>query len=473
MFTQRAILLGIVAFCFYLIAVVNSLPTFYFALTWLAVVMLGASLAIALLSLVGVEFSYAVVRSRASASLEAAEGDGPQVRMLISNRGTLNKTGILVVLGLRDAQNRRRVQRFVIEAVPSGAAIESVLPLSDLGRGCYCLEEATLTGSDVLGLFRVRKRFLPLETSVRDIIVGPPMLRGAVETSVGGGARSGSRRTVQTGTGEELRGTRPYAPGDDLRHVHWKSSARAGELVVKEFEQTGRGAVLVVWDGAANTTANITANTTAGAGDWNSDEASLILCASLCHATLSSGTPCDFARLDEAPVLVGARGLSGDQLPIALIDALAGAGANRKTGLEAALHAVPSLAARSYASVLLVTASPSDEVLSHARFWRNRGARVQILLIDGTRLTSRHERRPRAASHKTEANPAVPSASLAAQLVRLRESGFEVVSVILDAEKSAEALRAALRELPLSRPANRPFAAQAKANPDAEPVARH
>jgi uncharacterized protein (DUF58 family) len=454
MLTQRAALLGFVAFCFYLIAVVNTVPTFYFVLTWLAVAMLGASLGIALLALVGVDFQFEVVRSRALSSFSPVDGGSPQVRLQISNRGTLNKTGILLILGLRDAQNRRIVQRFVIEAVPSGGAIEAIVPLSDLKRGFYRLEEAHLTGSDVLGLFRMRKRFAPAENSSRDIIVGPPVLRGEkLEVSVGGGARNGSRRTVQTGQGEELRGTRPYSPGDDLRHVHWKSSARAGELVVKEFEQTGRSTALVVWDGAAGTTW--------GDGEWNSTEWSLTLCASLCHILLANGTPCDFARLDESPLLVSARGLSNDSLPVAFIDALAGACAERKTSLESAVQAIFSRGARSHSLVLLVSASPNADVSAQARFWRGRGARVQVVLVDAAALINPRDRRSRSRAARSNQGDKIHTAAVTienytAQLARLREDGFEVVRVAPTKDEPDASLRAALREISLSRPFYRP-----------------
>lgn len=41
---------------------------------------------------------------------------------------------------------------------------------------------------------------------------------------------------------------RPYVPGDDRRHVHWKSSARAGELMVRQFEESRMSRVLVALD---------------------------------------------------------------------------------------------------------------------------------------------------------------------------------------------------------------------------------
>jgi uncharacterized protein (DUF58 family) len=44
---------------------------------------------------------------------------------------------------------------------------------------------------------------------------------------------------------------RDYVPGDDRRHVHWRSSAKAGKLLVRQFQDTRRGQLTVVVDGAA------------------------------------------------------------------------------------------------------------------------------------------------------------------------------------------------------------------------------
>jgi uncharacterized protein (DUF58 family) len=43
---------------------------------------------------------------------------------------------------------------------------------------------------------------------------------------------------------------RDYVPGDDRRHVHWRSSAKAGKLLVRQFQDTRRGQLTVIVDGA-------------------------------------------------------------------------------------------------------------------------------------------------------------------------------------------------------------------------------
>jgi uncharacterized protein (DUF58 family) len=41
---------------------------------------------------------------------------------------------------------------------------------------------------------------------------------------------------------------REYVPGDDLRHVHWRTSARIGELMVRERVDTSRPRLVVLLD---------------------------------------------------------------------------------------------------------------------------------------------------------------------------------------------------------------------------------
>jgi uncharacterized protein DUF58 len=54
----------------------------------------------------------------------------------------------------------------------------------------------------------------------------------------------------RAGSGNELFGIREYRPGDSLRRIHWRSSARHGELVVREYEPPGMRTVSILVDPA-------------------------------------------------------------------------------------------------------------------------------------------------------------------------------------------------------------------------------
>ena len=55
---------------------------------------------------------------------------------------------------------------------------------------------------------------------------------------------------ARTGAGEEYLGVREYRPGDPLRAVHWRTTARAGKLIVREYQQEVSSTVGLVLAGA-------------------------------------------------------------------------------------------------------------------------------------------------------------------------------------------------------------------------------
>jgi uncharacterized protein (DUF58 family) len=54
---------------------------------------------------------------------------------------------------------------------------------------------------------------------------------------------------ARTGAGQEYLGVREYRPGDPPRSVHWRSTARVGRLVVREFEEEVQTRVTLVLGG--------------------------------------------------------------------------------------------------------------------------------------------------------------------------------------------------------------------------------
>ncbi|WP_186446225.1 DUF58 domain-containing protein [Paenibacillus cremeus] len=136
-------------------------------------------------------------------------------------------------------------ERVVIrELLPAQGQGEEVIRLMGLNRGLYVHEARTVSASDAFGLLRLTRRsgaggalwVLPRPQPSAAV---PPAWASVPQVS----------------------GTRPYAPGDPLRWIHWRTSARTGELRAKVLEQPAEGRQLVVLDAAG-------AGGSAGAALW-------------------------------------------------------------------------------------------------------------------------------------------------------------------------------------------------------------
>jgi uncharacterized protein (DUF58 family) len=115
-------------------------------------------------------------------------------------------------------------------------------------RGVVRAADWHIGTSDPLGLFRGFRRLPDKEVG----LVLPKFASLAqrretreVEASVA---------APRAGSGNELFGIREYRPGDSLRRIHWRSSARHGELVVREYEPPGVQTLVILVDPNPSTT---------------------------------------------------------------------------------------------------------------------------------------------------------------------------------------------------------------------------
>ena len=102
-------------------------------------------------------------------------------------------------------------------------------------RGVYPLSAVALATSFPFGFFR-KTRTLELPG---EMVVWPRVDRRVREPRVAGDRMmaSGSVPVGAFGARGEFRSLRPYRPGDDPRDVHWRSTARVGQPVVREYER--------------------------------------------------------------------------------------------------------------------------------------------------------------------------------------------------------------------------------------------
>ena len=135
---------------------------------------------------------------------------------------------------------------FRIPVVKTKESVSIVPRLVYERRGVFPNALVTLSSAAPYGLIRASRQLqLPGEVVVFPKIydVEPPDAMG-VDMISGGRSRGGRR--VNHGT--HFAGVRAWQAGDSLKQVHWKTTARRGEMMVKMFEEELGGRVTLILD---------------------------------------------------------------------------------------------------------------------------------------------------------------------------------------------------------------------------------
>ena len=129
-------------------------------------------------------------------------------------------------------------------AIRKNAKVAYRLPTTS--RGLVTVGPMTVEVADPFGLASARNRAAgPAEITVLPRIDEIPPLPRTVGPDPDGGAETGSLGRV----GEDFAALRPYVIGDDLRRVHWPSSARTDDdLLVRQDDIPWQGRICVVLD---------------------------------------------------------------------------------------------------------------------------------------------------------------------------------------------------------------------------------
>ena len=138
--------------------------------------------------------------------------------------------------------------------IGGGESVTGAYRLPTTRRGVVELGPVRVDDVDALGLARRTHR---LDTRARLVVHPVVEPLPALRVPAGDDPLLGEdlRRSLGL-SDEEFDGLREYAPGDDLRRVHWPSSARHDELLVREFRppRHGRLAVAIDTRGVGGTT---------------------------------------------------------------------------------------------------------------------------------------------------------------------------------------------------------------------------
>lgn len=326
--------------------------------------------------------------------------------------------------------------RFVLARLPGGRRAAVTYSLRSEVRGRYNVGPLRLRLTDPFGMCELTRSF----TATDPLVVVPRTW--PLSPVRAGGQWSGSGESLArsaAASGEDDVATREYRYGDDLRRVHWRSTARRGELMVRRDEQPRQMRATVLLD--------VRPEGHRGEGPASSFEWAVSAAASVAVHLAGQRYGVRLA-LDERPA--GWTGpYSGDGAG-QLLDALAVVDLGRSQDLTGAITAM----ARSGGDGLVVAVlgeCGEDEANAMARMVRRSGRGVAILL------------RTTAWGALPERNPAEVDEQRRRAAAILRDSGWVVTEA-----GPEETVRQAWDRVADARPGD---AVRLAPVPDAPPVA--
>jgi uncharacterized protein (DUF58 family) len=313
--------------------------------------------------------------------------------------------------------------RFVVERLASGATAPLRYQLHGGRRGRFALGPVKLRLVDPFGL--VLRSAAGNDTAA--LLVTPrvlPLQGSGALSGAGGRGGEGSRRSIAV-HGEDDVSTREYRYGDDLRMVHWRATARTGELMVRLEERPWRAAASLFVD--TRLAAHLVGGHVGGpVGDPGapSDTLEWVVeaAASIGVHLLRRGA--GLRVVTDAGELTPAlgRGMLG---PDELLERLAEIGGSRYPGLQTGLEALRRAGVDGPAICLLGLVGPED-VAGLARVRSGPGSDVAVLIDVPAWLDAgaARGRRPLSPSARTQVCGAQKQA-----VELLRSAGWQVATV--------------------------------------------
>ncbi|HEY7222421.1 MAG TPA: DUF58 domain-containing protein [Micromonosporaceae bacterium] len=208
----------------------------------LRVAILLAALPLAAVAYVGLT-RYRLSCTRTVDPIRAPVGIPARVMLRLSNLSRLPTGTMLLEDRLPYALGSR--PRLVLERLGGQRASTVAYSVRAEVRGRYEVGPLIVRLTDPFGLCELTRSFSTVShLTVVPQVIPLPNVRLAGEYAGSGDSRS---RSVAV-HGEDDVATREYRHGDDLRRVHWRSTARMGELMVRREEQPWESRATIVLD---------------------------------------------------------------------------------------------------------------------------------------------------------------------------------------------------------------------------------
>jgi uncharacterized protein (DUF58 family) len=180
--------------------------------------------------------------NRRLGSATVHDGDTTSVTLLIENQSRRAVGNI----SIEDDVNQLGVASFEVARLRKGESTTATYRVTCRPRGVYRVGPTIVSTSDSLGLAETRAPIGPVDRIVvypaLEDLSGFPIVRGQDP------AMQASRPEHSRRGGEDFYTLREYQRGDDLRRVHWPSSAKTDELMIRQLETPWQSRALVLLD---------------------------------------------------------------------------------------------------------------------------------------------------------------------------------------------------------------------------------
>jgi uncharacterized protein (DUF58 family) len=361
--SRRSVILTLAVFC--------GVLGFYYG-SGLLIAMCEAFLAATLLAWLYVRFAADGLSVSRVFTPRAYEEDPVKVALRVRNRFWLP----LYLVELRDwfAADGLPLKHLLIHRLPAKSAGVQVEYTGQCahGRGRFDVGPLEITVSDPLGLFQQKRVFselgelivYPRTFPIRDLGLQELMWRAPISAPA----------NLRAGQAATFLGTREYRPGDNVRHIHWPSTARWGRIVLKEFETDTNLETTIFLD--------LNQKSLRGIGRGSNIEYGVRLAASIAGHVISKLFACQLIADPGSPIVVPPR--TGQHQQITLLDTLARVRPTGKTPYLDLVTAGMRFVSDGGAVVLIFTTLDisEDGFYSVSAELIRRGARVVPVIMD-------------------------------------------------------------------------------------------
>src|SRR5918994_71510 len=204
-------------------------------------------------------------------------------------------------------------------------------PLLGRVRGRFATGPLTVRTSDPFGLVQLDRQFV----ATSEVMVTPQVVPLSAIRTIGGGGNTGEARPHRVGVvGQDDALVREYRQGDDVRRIHWRSTARWGELMVRREEQA--------WDTSASIVLDSRMSSHAGRGMNNSIEWAISAAASIALHFLDDGFSVEIYEADGPLRITGTMGQHSSASPELVISRLTDLQARQTATLHYAMESAAS-----------------------------------------------------------------------------------------------------------------------------------